>query len=203
MSAFHLHKKELNSFCRILYFMEGVKGLNNEFILTSRPDNIFYGDIFRVNDKGCLVMGSGKTKAFRKSIQNDNDKIALDFACITSDENNIYGHFEMEFRSVKVEDPISKRIKLDYFVRMLNEQETKYIFNGRKDIIKEISMVEFINISEFNITYKIGPDMIPRKDLTKKDYFKRIVGNKKVICVLSPWCDSIEEKSELIIKYIK
>ena len=170
------------------------------FINSSRADNIFYADIFVINKKGCLVMGYGKSKACRNYTGESTKEIGCDFACITEDDKNVYGHFEMNIRAEGVPDPIGNRVKLDYFIRMLDEEETKNY--GMKYDVKEITLDEYIELCEHNITFAMNGFM-PYNDLEKKEYFTQIVKGKDVKCILIPWCDSLEKKGTLISKAIK
>lgn len=169
--------------------------------MSERPDNIFYGDIFNISNKGCLIFGSGKTKACRSAISNDKEEIALDFACITNDENNIYGHFEFSSRHKSVSDPINKRIKLIYLIRMLDMKETLTL--GLTDI-EEITLDAFIKLSAFNISFDTNvSSMTFKPNANKIDDFKSIVKNKKIKCIIVPWMKSHEEKGLLLKEFIE
>lgn len=175
--------------------------MKNDFIPSNKKENIFYGDIFMINNKGCLVMGHGKSDVCKKYTGENTDEIALDFACITEENDELYGHFEMEVRHKDVKEPIEDRKKLDYFIRMLSEDETIKRFKNYKREIVEISVEDFIDLCEFNITFTMQGFM-PDSDYSKKIFFTELVGNKKIRCIVVPWCNTVEEKGKLIKDYI-
>ncbi|MFY8264037.1 hypothetical protein ACOT7R_14170 [Clostridium perfringens] len=74
---------------------------------TERLENIFYGDLFKIENKTCLIFGYGKTKACRSCLETENDELGLDFICLTEENNQLYGHHEFISRHVKIEDPIN------------------------------------------------------------------------------------------------
>lgn len=181
--------------------------MKTDFIRSQRHNNIFYGDIFKINNKGCLIFGYGKTKACSLAAENEekNGEVALDFACLTKKGQDICGHFELDARHKDVPDPINERIKLDYFVRMLNEDETKnYSSNGNKGIT-EITLNEFIKVSDFNITNDIDFNRpIPMyRNSNKLNTFKKITQNGNIKCIVVPYMESCEERGKLLKQYIK
>ncbi len=94
-----------------------------EFTISERPNNIFYGDICKINGQGCLIFGFGKSKAAQ--IASSDNMIAYDMECLTKDdEGTLYGHFETEIRAKGISDPIKERIEIKHFLRMLDQEET-------------------------------------------------------------------------------
>ncbi len=164
-----------------------------DFRPSTRIANIFYGDIFKILNKGYLVFGFGKSNVFKNIVSSEDDIISLDMACLTSDDKNLYGHFEMEMILGNT-DPIDKRIKIDCLVRMLNKEETDVIYKNSKLQIKNISKDDFVAMSQFNIRYNQGNvGAITFDELIKcKDY---------LTCIIVPWFDEFEEKIKTLKEY--
>ncbi|AXR16913.1 MULTISPECIES: hypothetical protein [unclassified Bacillus (in: firmicutes)] len=185
-----------------------------EFIATARPNNIFYGDIFKIHDQGCLIFGSGKSQASRiasNSLVNEDAEVGLDFACLTREDNQLYGHYEFEIRAPHIEDPIHERVKLDYFIRMLDEKETAKVFQNKELRIINVGYAEFVQLSTFNITF-VAPSLIPKPPgfpETETNHRKRMEkfinltnGTDIAGFLLVPWTERVEGKAEMIEKYI-
>src|SRR5699024_7009422 len=148
--------------------------MNENFIPSSRVDNIFYGDIFEINNKVCLVFGYGKSEACRIASNNDESKqIGVDHACLTKDDKgNVYGHYEVNIRAKGVDDPSNERRKIDCLIRMLDAKETQQLINDNPFLQNELAMIKipydaFVKFSDFNITFTaenlmpIIPDGVP------------------------------------------
>ncbi len=169
-----------------------------KFMESTRKENIFYGDIFVINQVGCLVFGHGKSKVCGSHTGPDTEQIALDMACVTKDNEKLYGHFEMDIRLSGSPDPIDEKVEIGCFIRMLSDDETKQ-YDTKKPV--GISLDDFIDISEFNITFAL-PDMIPTKDHSKLTSFKELTSGKSVRCYVIPWCGTPEERGEMVMKCV-
>lgn len=161
-----------------------------DFVLSERKDDIYYGDIFKICNQGCLIFGHGKTKACRKCIEFDEDEIALDFACLTSDDKNIYGHFDIGMMAEGVEDSINERIPIKFLLRMLSEEET---VSFSIDAPVMIELDTFVTLCEFNINYQVKQTIEDRKER-----FKKLTKNKKLYCYLVPYCTTVEHKAKFV-----
>ncbi|HZG86678.1 hypothetical protein [Paenibacillus sp.] len=170
-----------------------------KFLKTDRPNNIFYGDLFDINGKGCLIFGSGKTKACRVA----GEDIALDFVCLTREGDEVFGHFEMFMKLDGSPDPINQRKRIDYFVRMLDQIETSQSNNVHHGNIISVSYDEFVKLSRFNICFTIGFETLetsPEKRITNFLNLTKNADIKEFIVV--PWKSSHEEKGTIIKKHI-
>lgn len=169
-----------------------------EFMKSTRKENIFYGDIFVINQVGCLVFGHGKSKVCGNYTGPDTKQIALDMACVTEDNEKLYGHFEMEIRLSGSSDPIDEKVEIRCLIRMLSDEETK-----QQGIHKpvELSLDDFIDISEFNITFAVQ-DIMPTKDTSKLTFFRELTRGKSVRCYVIPWCRTPEERGEMVMKCV-
>ncbi|MFG6121129.1 hypothetical protein [Thalassobacillus sp. B23F22_16] len=188
--------------------------MNNNFTPSSRVDNIFYGDIFEINDKVCLVFGYGKSEACRIASNNDENKqIGVDHACITTDnKGNAYGHYEVNIRGRKVDDPIKERRKIDCLLRMLDQEETQKLINDNPFLKEKLSIIEipfeaFIRFSDFNITFtaeSLMPTIADGVPITEQNPDKRrrnflkLTQDAKLPCLIVPWAETVEEKAEIM-----
>ncbi|MGH1142126.1 hypothetical protein [Bacillus pseudomycoides] len=186
----------------------------SKFITTERPNSIFYGDIFKIHNQGCLVFGSGKSQASRiasNSRENEDAEVALDFACLTREEEILYGHFESHIRAPHIEDPINKKVKLNYFIRMLDEKETEQMFKEKELGIVQVNYDDFIRLSTFNITFS-GQELLsilpgfPSVETNPQKRIEQFVELTSATDItgflLVPWTEKVEQKAELIEKYI-
>ncbi|MEC1275277.1 hypothetical protein ACR6EC_23640 [Bacillus subtilis] len=182
-----------------------------KFTISDRPNNIFYGDICKINGEGCLIFGFGKSRA--SEIASSNNMIAYDMACLTrDDEGTLYGHFETEIRAKGIEDPIKERIEIKYFLRMLDQVETTRLLAlnphmKKLDKLIEIPYASFIEISKFNITFTAPDDMpfkpagLPEieKDTQKRiEHFTELTKDSNVRAFMVPWRETVEDKAVMI-----
>jgi hypothetical protein len=169
------------------------------FVESNRKENIFYGDIFVINQIGALVFGHGKSKVCGNLTGQNTERIALDMACLTEECGKLYGHFEMDLRAQAIPDPIKDKVEIKHFLRMLSEEETK-LNNVKKPI--EISVDNFIDMCEFNITFSISEVFVPVKNDYKMNVFRDLIDGKILKCYVIPWCDTPEERGNLIKAYV-
>jgi len=177
-----------------------------DFIKSSREENIYYGDIFKLDGKGFLVFGSGKTQAMREAVNesaNPENEIALDMACITKENDKVFGHFEMPIRGKGIEDPIKNKIQIHYFINMLQEKSTKEIFKTSTPAIVEVEYNDFIHLSGFNIGFSTDMLENPLKTNPKLrvEKFKQLTEGTLIKCYAIPWMNSEIEKGQLVRNY--
>ncbi|WP_201008602.1 hypothetical protein [Paenibacillus glycanilyticus] len=171
-----------------------------KFIQTSRPNQIFYGDLFKINQQGCLVFGFGKTKACRVA----GEDFGLDFACLTRMENVLYGHCEHEIRAETVPDPIDEREKLDYLIRMLDAEETNRYASVLNGQILSIKYHDFVKASQFNITFTVGSGFQNHSSEQRVQSFVTLTEGADIKeFLLVPWMDSHSDKGNLLKNYIR
>ncbi|MFY8264040.1 hypothetical protein ACOT7R_14185 [Clostridium perfringens] len=89
---------------------------------------------------------------------------------------------------------------------MLDNDETEEVMKIFKDNTKKIHLIsleQFIELSKFNITYNISinPKILTPANRVKK--FVELVKNKNINCIMVPWCNTLEEKGELLKNFIK
>ena len=152
---------------------------------------MFYGDIFLINKKGCLIFGYGKSKASSQASGNliEND-ISRDFAMIARESNNdVYGWFEPSFVPIELINPdfVPKKVKIEYMLMYLDEQETKKYYENSKLEIKNIDYNTFLGLAEGNINMGQGLDA-----------FKEITLNSNVVCKIVPYTENFNDKIILL-----
>lgn len=182
-----------------------------KFICSERPNNIFYGDICKINGQGCLIFGFGKSKA--AEIASSDNMIAYDMACLTKDEEGaLYGHFETEIRAKGIRDPIKERIEIRYFLRMLDQEETNKLLEinphlKELDSLIEIPYESFIISSRFNITFTAPVDLpfrpkgspeIERDPEKRIERFIKLSKDSNVRTFVVPWRETVEDKAKMI-----
>ncbi|ALA55224.1 hypothetical protein CAY60_021275 [Shouchella clausii] len=182
-----------------------------EFIFSERPNNIFYGDICKINGQGCLIFGFGKSEAAQ--IASSDNMIAYDMACLTrDDEGTLYGHFEMEARAKGIDDPIKERIEIKNFLRMLDQEETQRLLDLNPhlkaiDGLVEIPYDAFVASCTYNITFTAPADFpfrpeglpeIERDPQKRIKHFIKLSKDSNVRSFVVPWTDTVEEKAVLI-----
>jgi len=146
---------------------------------------MFYGDIFRVGDFGCLIFGSGKTKAFREV----GVDVSLDFACLVRVEDTLYSSFGLPTGAASVIDT-SEGIKIDYMFNCLTEYSMD--FNDISSLcIKEITYDDFVALSEGNI----------RCGNTMENFILLTHGCKIRKFLTVPWMPEFDDKVQLIKDY--
>lgn len=161
---------------------------------------VFYGDIFVINGKGCLLFGSGKTKAGREaSLDDEKNEIALDFACIERVGQTVYGSFDLPSSFPRIgmnPNPNTTRVELTVFIRFLNQDETNHYYKNGILQIREISYDDFINLSEFNICFNLGNIGL--------EIFRELTHNSNVDkFLIVPWMDSHQTKGDMLRNYIQ
>ncbi len=158
---------------------------------------IFYGDIFKVNGKGCLFFGHGKTKAGRVATnQNSDEEITLDFAELERVGDDVYGRFNMpEIPNLPSTNSNTPSEILEVYLKCLSVEETNRLSVDSPLQIKEVNLEEFAKISNFNINFNKRESSIEKFiSITKNSSVKRFL--------LVPWMDSHESKGKLIAAHI-
>lgn len=168
-------------------------------------EHTFYGDIFIINNKGCLFMGSGKSKAGRTAAdENRENEVTCDFAGIFKSNNIIYGHFSVpnDVKSEPMfENIIAKaknnKVAVEYVFYCLDSEMTNAVYrDATKFDLIEVSRNKFIDVAQGHISFT-STDTI---DALLE--FKTITENSNLRYFFVPWCISHEEKGNLIKNYI-
>lgn len=150
---------------------------------------IYYADLFKINNKGCLIMGYGKSKTCRWYTGEDTEEIGSDSVRFERRDNELIGMFDPTMGLVDNDNLNFNALKVEYLLRMLNESETK-----KYKIVepKVITMEEYIEKCTFNICFGCSDSM------ERLNEFIGLVKGLEVKYLLVPWCDTMEEKGKKI-----
>lgn len=153
--------------------------------------SIYYSDLFSINGKGCLVMGSGKSDVCRNCTGANTETIGLDSIRLELNDKKLLGYYDAGMGMIKIEKSKMPNCEIHYLIYMLSNKETT------DDQVKEISKEKLITLSNFNITFDVKNSELRLKE------FEELISNSNVICITVPWCQTREEKGQLISKFIK
>lgn len=140
--------------------------------------NRIYADFFSINKHGCLITGYGKTKACRMIA---NEDYVLDLVIVENMENNTVRSSRGIFGGTEKQETIH------YCVHMLSPEETK------TDQITEVSLSQYIRYAEGNIKYC---------GCSAGEFYNMFI-TSDIKYILVPYCDTVEEKAEMIKNYLK
>ena len=63
--------------------------------MSKNADSIYYADLFKINNKICMITGFGKSQAARIAINKNNEAdIARDAVAIIRENNILYGCYD-------------------------------------------------------------------------------------------------------------
>lgn len=149
---------------------------------------IYYGDLFIINGCGCLVMGYGKSKTCRHFTGENTIEVFTDLIKLDIQNNELIGYASIDN---------SCNTKIRYLVRMLNKEETQKL--NCTDIVK-INKDQYATMCDINIIYGLNSE---QEQANRREEFRCLIKNVDLICILVPWCTSMENKGNLIGNYIK
>lgn len=147
----------------------------------------YYGDLFKVNGKGVVVFGHGKTKVMRNVINNqDTDENALIIDdCICFDIKNgelvampdFFGFIQRPDFACKID------------AMLYHEREGENGKYGKLDVDS------FVEKAKFNINFGIDKD--------RRLEMKELLGGRDIDLINIPWCKTEEERKQIIIYALK
>ncbi len=152
---------------------------------------IYYGDLFVINGKGCVVMGHGKSKTCRNHTGETTKEVMTDSLRFEVEGNRLVAYGDAGMGIFPFDPQRCPKMYVDYFIYMQTEGET----NVRQ--IQKISNNEFCKIADFNITYGVLDEEERRAEFSNL----LVDGELKFISV--PWGDSMETKGAMISAYVK
>ena len=151
---------------------------------------VYYSDLFEINEKGCLIMGAGKSKACRCS-GNKVKEIGTDSIRLEVIGHKLTGYYDVYMGFLPIDKKKAPSCEISYLICMLSEEKTE------ENKIKEITKEEFIKFSIYNILFQV-------QDKTERlNEFRQIISSSNVICLAVPWCKTKEEKGKLISEFIR
>lgn len=152
---------------------------------------IYYGDLFVINGKGCVVMGHGKSKTCRSYTGETTKEIMTDSLRFDVEDNRLVAYGDAGMGIFPFDPQRCPKIFVDYFIYMQAEAET-----GFKEI-QEIANNEFCKMADFNITYGVLDE---EKRLAE---FNDLLADRDLKFISVPWGDSMETKGAMISAYVK
>ena len=154
----------------------------------------YYCDLFEINGKGCVVMGSGKSVACRDYTGETTKEIMKDYALFNIEDGRFIAYEDLSFcGNFPLNIEKCTRMPVDYFLWMQFEDEESV------DSIKEVSPTDFCEIARFNILFGVAEtDM----DARFEEFKNMITADDHIKCIIVPWCQTVEQKGKLISDYI-
>lgn len=155
----------------------------------------YYCDLFKINGKGCVVMGSGKSMACAMYTGQSTQDIMRDFARFDIENGKLYAYGDLTIGGA-IDFDMSKapKIKIDYFIWMQFEYEPMV------DGVKEITRKEFRTVADFNVIFGVSDDTIEDRRI---EFGELISQDEHLRFIKVPWCETVEQKGKLISEYIK
>lgn len=155
--------------------------------------DVYYADLFIINNCGCLVMGHGKSRVCRDYTGENTVEIGCDSIRLENNNNKLFGYSDVGMGLFKFDKETSANCQIKYLIRMLNEEETNRLECNN---IKIINKDEYINLCKFNITFNAENQSERIKE------FKVLINNADLTCIIVPWCSTIEEKGRMLKDFI-
>lgn len=122
------------------------------FVRSDTPENIYYADLFRINDRNWMIQGFGKTQAARIASGRKNDAMyGTDSVALIREGDTLWGRYDLGAAS-SYDSELTKLHKLDAIAYCLNEEQTIKAFAPRNGI-REIVDVGFEMLSALCATY--------------------------------------------------
>lgn len=113
---------------------------------------IYYSDLFIINNKGCLVMGYGKSQICRSSTGDSTKKICSDSIRLENEDGELIGYADPCMGILPFNKNVASSMHISHLIRMLSEEETKQL---KCSDIREIEKDQWAKLSDFNITYGV------------------------------------------------
>lgn len=122
------------------------------FVRSDTPENIYYADLFRINDRNWMIQGFGKTNAVRIASGRKSDAMyATDSVALIRDGETLWGRYDLGAAS-SYDSELNKLHKLDAIAYCLNEAQTIKAF-AQRDGMREIVNVGSEMLSALCATY--------------------------------------------------
>lgn len=178
-------------------------------------ENIYYADLFRLNDTIWMIAGCGKSKAAQIIVGSNRDNdLGRDAIAIKSEDGTMFGRYDPGAINPNLEE-LHRFYKIDYIAHCLTENQSKELrcYLGLTEL--SIMKVDRNLVAKFLVDY-------PYPGFTIKHFFdeeecKRLLNQKRRYCkfleiteksvntkfVVVPWVNSLEEKAALYQKFLK
>lgn len=177
------------------------------------PENIYYADLFRINDRNWMIQGYGKTHAAQIASDKKLEAMyATDSVAIIREGNALSGRYDPGALTTKNSD-VSKPHKLDAIAYCLDEEQTVKAFAPRGGV-REIVEADADLLSALCATYPYPGSLAPHFFTPQQfAYFsnpRRMVERFKALTVgivgtkflIVPHMPTVEDKAVLYTKFI-
>ena len=180
---------------------------------TDTPDNLYYADLFRINDRHWMILGFGKTRAARiASEREDEAMIATDSVAVVRKGDVLWGRYDPG--AYRPDSPeLSTLHRLDVIAYCLNQEETRKAFKRREETLEIVEVgAEFI--SGLCANYPYPGVMVPHffspqealhfadPDRMMKQFTELTRGCRGTRFLLVPYVLTVEDKADLYKNYV-
>lgn len=156
---------------------------------------IYYSDLFVINNKGCLIMGYGKSKTCRNFTGETTKEICSDSIRLEKTEDGkLIGYADPSMGFFPFNRDGAPHESICYLIRMLSEEETK---QRKCNTITKIEKSEWVKLSDFNITFNVS------NEKERREEFWLLIKDVELSCILVPWCEDMQTKGKMISEFIK
>lgn len=155
---------------------------------------IYYADLFKINQKGCLVMGFGKSRTCRHYTGENTEEICSDSIRLEVNNHKLFGYADAGMGYLPFNKDKAKNTEIKYLIRMLDKKET---VEFQCEAIQTIDKDYFILLSTSNIICGVADEK------ERMQEFSSLINDVDLICIIVPWCSTMDEKGNLIRNFIK
>ena len=174
--------------------------------MSKNADSIYYADLFKINNKICMITGFGKSQAARIAINKNNEAdIARDAVAIIRENNILYGCYDPGGTN-----PVKKDLhaihKIDFIAYCLSDVQSQNFYLENHRTIEEVNNNFIaIHLNDFHYTgslakYFCSPNQYNwLLDIQRRyDCFLELTNNITTTqFVVVPWMATVEEKALL------
>ena len=176
------------------------------------PENIYYADLFVINNRNWMILGHGKTDAARiASDKKDECMVATDAVAILRKGNELFGRYDPGALSPNEE--LHRLLKLDAIAYCLAEEETQKVFaprGGKHEVVDGGNVL----LAPLCVTYPYPAYMAPH--FFSETQFQWLANPKRMLdqfltltkdavgtkFLIVPFMPTVEEKAALYCDYV-
>jgi hypothetical protein len=182
-------------------------------IPTDTPENIYYADLFRIENRNWMIQGFGKSDAASIASYKDPDAMyATDAVAIIRDGDTLWGRYDPGAHSI-VETEQSRKHKLDAIAYCLDEEQTIKAYaprGGQREIVDAGATMLLALCARYPYPALLTPQFFTQQELeylenpvrmTERfiELTKDIVSTK---FLLVPYMPTVAEKAALYRSFV-
>jgi hypothetical protein len=182
-------------------------------VVSDAPENIYYADLFQIENRNWMIQGYGKTTAARIASGKVVDAMyATDAVAIIRDGSTIFGRYDPGALSPNSDD-LHKLHRLDAIAYCLNEEQTEKAYRPRGGVRTIVEAdAKFLSnfcaiypypaysaihfFTEDELAHLANPLRMENRFL---ELTQDVVGTKFLIV---PYMNTVEEKAALYSSYL-